>query len=157
MISVFKQESSLLLINLKNSISTIVFLAIGFLTPIKPLILIVIASILMDTVMGIYRTKKLKGWKSITSNKLSNIISKIIMYCGALILFFATEKFILADIIGQFTTIPLLLTKLVAATLISIEVKSIDESYKLIYKKSLIDAFKKLVTRGKSLKSEIED
>ncbi len=156
MISVFRKESSLLLINLKNSISTIIFIAIGFLTPITPLILVVIGAILVDTVMGIYRTKKLKGWKSITSNKLSNIISKIIMYCGALILFFCIEKFVIGDIIGQFTTVPLIMTKLVAATLISIEVKSIDESYQLIYKKSLIDAFKKLITRGKSLKSEIE-
>lgn len=155
--SVLKQESSLLLINFKNSISTLLLLVVGFLTPITPLIIVVIFSIVADTIMGLFRTKKLKGWKGVTSNKLSNIISKIFMYCGALILFFCIEKFVIGDIIGQFTTIPLLMTKLVAATLISIEIKSIDESYQLIYKKSLIDAFKKLVTRGKSLKSEIEE
>lgn len=157
MVGVFKQESSILLMNLQNSIKSILFITIGFLTPITPLIITVVLAIVADTFMGIYRTKRLNGWSAITSNKLSNIISKIIMYCSALILFFCVEKFVIGDIIGSFTTIPLLMTKLVAATLISIEIKSIDESYQHIYNKSLIDAFKKLVTRGKSLKSDLKD
>lgn len=148
-------QLNILLSAIKASLTKLFIVVSAFLIPVIPLILIVGVCIAIDTIMGIRRAKKKK--EEITSRKASNIISKMVLYDSAIILFFIIEKFILSDIIGKFTDIPLILTKIVAATLVMIELKSIDESFQFIYKYSLWDKFKQMIKRGKSLKTELED
>ena len=122
---------------------------------IVPLILIVGAAIGLDTIIGIYRSYKLK--ESITSRKLSRLISKMVLYQSAIVLFFCIEKYILNDFIVVFTAIPLILTKLVSVTLIFIEMQSINENWMSITGVSLWGRFKELLNRGKDLKTEIKE
>lgn len=150
-----KNESIILLGTLKNSIIGIIGIIMAFLVPIIPLILIVGAAITLDTIFGIYRSYKLK--ESITSRKLSRLISKMVLYQSAIILFFCIEKYILNDFIVVFTAIPLILTKLVSVTLIFVEIQSINENWMSITGVSLWSKFKDLLNRGKEIKSKIKD
>ncbi len=126
---------------------------ISFLAPIQTIILTVGACIFADTFMGVWRAKK-QG-QQITSRRLSNIVSKMVLYQAAIILFFLIEKFILVDFITLFTAIPFFLTKLVACTLCFIECKSINENYEMISGISLFGKFKDMLTRAKELKEDI--
>ncbi len=140
--------------NIKNSLFAIGGIILAFITPIIPLILIVGVAISMDTCIGIFKAKKLK--EPITSRKMSKLISKLVLYQSAIILFYAIEKFILGDIIGYFITIPLILTKVIATTLLFIELTSINESYKIISGVNIWAKFKELLSRGKDIKKDVK-
>lgn len=148
-----KTQITILLINFKLSIYAILGIIFSFLIPIIPLFLIIGVSIVIDTVFGILRAKKIK--QKITSRGLSQLISKMVLYNSAVLLFFCIEKFILGDIIGVFTSIPLILTKIVATTILFIELKSINENYEIISGINFWTTFKILLQRSKDLKSEI--
>ena len=150
-----KQQLSLLASNLKNSILAAYGIIIAFLTPIIPLMIIVFGAIILDTIFGVLRAKKVK--EPITSRRLSKIISKLLLYQLVIILAFSTEKFILSDIIGIFCQIPLIGTKLVTTLLLFIEGTSINENYKILSGVSLWQKVKDLVGRGKELKKDIKD
>ena len=139
---------------LKSS-TTRLFMIIGaFLAPIQGIMITVGICILADTIMGIWKAKKLK--EPVTSRKLSQIISKMFLYQMTVILIFCVDKFILNDIIQQFFSVPLFATKIVALTLISIELFSIDENFKAVKKKGFWDYFKELTARAKDIKDETD-
>jgi len=150
-----KTQTTILLMNIKASLTAIIGIVLAFLTPIIPLMLTVGAAIAIDTVCGIIKAKKLKD--TITSRKMSKLISKLVLYQAAIVLFFCIEKFILSDIIGLFTSIPLILTKLVATTLLFIEGTSINENYKAITGVSIWKKFKNMLARAKEVKEDIND
>ena len=130
------------------------FLFITFLLPIKGILIAVGLSIFADTVSGIYKARKLK--QPITSRKLSNVISKMFLYQGAVVLLYVIDKFILGDIISLFFSVPLLVTKLAAMTMIVIEMKSINENYKDVIGYSMWNKFKIMINRAKDLKDSID-
>lgn len=128
---------------------------LAFLAPIFPLLIIVGCAIAFDSFFGILRARKL-GQK-ITSRKLSKMVSKMVLYESAVVLFFAIEKYILGDIIGIFTAIPLILTKLVTCTLLFIEGTSVQENLEATYGFNLWKKFKDMLARAKDVKDELED
>ena len=128
---------------------------ISFLTPIIPLILIVISSIIFDTLVGLWRCKKLSI--DITSRGLSEIAGKLFLYCGSLVLFFVVDKYIIGDFIGIATSIPLVLTKLVATVFIYIELKSIQENVEQVTGVSFLGKLKDMIGRVKSIKKDIQE
>lgn len=140
---------------MKINLITVLTTITAFFLPIQPLILTVGLFIGADTVLGIYRAKKKN--EPVTSRRLSNIVSKMVLYEGAVLLFFLLEKFILADFVMAFVAIPWFLTKIIAATLCLIEVKSMDESFTSIYGFSVWDKFKSYLKRSKELKDELQD
>ena len=109
--------------------------------------------IVIDTITGIWKAKKLG--EKITSRKLSSIISKLALYEVTVIMFFLIDKFILNDIILQFFSVPFMLTKIVALVLSSIEVMSINESYKQIYHLDIWQSMKLLFARAKEVKEDL--
>jgi hypothetical protein len=149
------QESILLFMKIKASVSAIIGIVLAFLLPIIPLMLIVGAAIALDTIFGVVRARKVK--EPITSRKMSKLISKLVLYQSAIILVFCIEKFILNDILILFTAIPLIATKLVAITLLFIECTSISESYKTITGVSIWHKFKDMVARTKEIKGDIQE
>lgn len=135
-------------------IKKFLILVTSFLLPIKSILLLVGLMIMSDTIIGIIKAKK-KG-EQITSNKLSNVVFKMLTYQLVVITFYMLEVFILQDILVLFIGVNLILTKLIALTLITIELKSIDESYKLIYGISLYDKFKKALKGLNNIKKDIK-
>jgi hypothetical protein len=146
-------------INFLNNIKAVYIaffgIIIAFLAPIIPLILVVGAAIVLDTFTGVYKSYRLKV--RITSKKLSGLISKMFLYQVSLILFFCVETYVLQDIIGVFTKIPLILTKLVTTTLLFIELTSVNENYQAVTGNNLWLSFRDLLKRAKEVSSEIKD
>lgn len=140
--------------NLKNSIFAALGVIIAFVAPINGIILAVGASIIFDTILGLWRS--LKIGEKITSRKMSRMISKMLLYQFTLLLFFIIEKYILQDFIGYFINIPLFLSKLVAMTLIFIELTSINENFQGITGMSLWYKFKTMLQRTKELKEDYD-
>jgi len=109
--------------------------------------------ICIDTITGIWKAKKIGD--KITSRKLSSIISKLALYEVTVIMFFLIDQFILNDIILTFFSVPFMLTKVVALVLASIEVMSINESYKQVYHLDLWSALKNMLARSAEIKNDI--
>lgn len=146
-----------LLTTLKSQLAGVITIILAFLFPIRGLIVAVGLAIVLDTIIGIFKAKKLNGWNSVSSKKLSAIISKMFLYQGAIILFYMMDKFILGEFIALFIGVPLFLTKVLAATLCFIEIKSIDENIEIITGKSVWNRFKEILARAKEAKNEIQE
>ena len=127
----------------------------AFLMPISGLLFLVGFVILLDTVTGIWKSYKNKV--KITSRGLSAIISKMLLYEVTVVLFYMIDHFILNSIILQFFSVDLLLTKVLALILVSIEVMSINENYKAVKGLDLWQAMKNLFARAKEIKKEVNE
>jgi hypothetical protein len=127
----------------------------AFLMPISGLLFLVGFVIVLDTITGVW--KSVKNKVKITSRGLSAIISKMLLYEVTVILFYMIDKFILNNIILQFFSVDLLLTKVLALILVSIEVMSINENYKAVKGLDLWQAMKNLFSRAKEIKKDLDE
>jgi hypothetical protein len=124
------------------------------LAPVKPMVLMAVATIILDMGFGVWRSVKKNGWASIRSRRLSNTISKSLLYSGAIVFIFLLEKFILADLLAYFISVDLLLTKAFTAFCVFTEVKSINENYHSVTGVNVWEKFMQFVKRSKE---QVED
>mgnify|MGYP003627603362 FL=1 len=150
-----KTQLYILTTKLKLYSTKLMAIILSFFLPIVGILILIAASVILDTITGIWKAKKLK--QPITSRRLSAIISKILLYEATVMLFYAMDKFLLNDIVLSFFSIELLTTKILALVLVSIEVISINENYKAIYQKDLWDALKNLFARAKEVTSDFKN
>ncbi len=125
--------------------------ALTFFSPIVPMIILVGCFIIADTVTGIWKAIKLG--EEITSNKLSNVISKSLLYQGALLLAFGLDMVLLGGG-GIIIATDYILSKVLLTAITFIEVKSIDENFEVITGTSLLSHVKQIVTRSIKFKNE---
>lgn len=144
-----------LAIAFKANLLQITGIFLAFILPIRGLLLAVGLCIALDTVFGVAKALKLK--QDITSRGLSKIISKMFLYEGVILLFFILDIFVLGEFIAVFIGIKFFLTKIISCVLVFIELKSMDENFKLIYNVSLWDKLKEMLARAKELKQEINE
>jgi hypothetical protein len=127
-----------------------------FFAPIKLILLLVGLAILLDTIVGIIKAKKLK--QPITSKKLSNVIYKMLIYQGAILTFYAVDVLLLGEFIKLAISVPYALTKVVALMITSIELYSIDESLRLFNNdKGFVYYFKRLIGLVKTVKHDVDE
>jgi hypothetical protein len=141
---------------MKNKLLLFALSLLSILSPVKPLVCIAILFIWLDMVFGIWRCVHLGGWKSIRSRRLSSTISKSLLYSGGIVAVFILEKFVIADIIGMFVSVDLVLTKAFTFFCVMVEIKSINESYFDITGKDIMKSFKKFLTRSKQKMDEFK-
>jgi hypothetical protein len=141
---------------MKTKLSILAFTTIAILAPVAPLVLIAILSIFLDTCFGVWRSVKKSGWVSIRSRRLSHTISKSLLYSGAIVFAFLTEKYVVADILAQFISVDLILTKLFTFFCVVTEIKSINESYYSVTGVNVWDRFKGFVKRSKEQFDELK-
>jgi hypothetical protein len=134
---------------MKVKIALMLTSILAVIAPVFPMIYIAILAILIDTAFGIWRSVKKGGWKSIRSRRLSHVISKSLLYSGAILFTFLIEKYIAADLIAQFVAVDLVMTKVIAFFCVVVEVKSINESYESVTGKNMLKALRSFVTRAK--------
>jgi hypothetical protein len=139
---------------MKTKLTLLSFSLVSVLAPIKPLVLLAVLAIILDTCFGIWRSVKKTGWASIRSRRLSHTISKSLLYSGAITFIFLLEKYVVADILGHFISIDLVLTKAFTFFCVVTEVKSINESYYSVTEVNVWAAFIKFVKRSKE---QLED
>jgi hypothetical protein len=111
-----------------------------FFAPVAWIALLVGLATIMDMAFGIWRTKKLNG--KVTSRKMRmGFIYKTLIYVTTMLFVFAVDVLIISHILGMFTQVQFLATKIFALILIGIEVYSMDESYKEATGKSFLTSF----------------
>jgi len=111
---------------------------VAFLSPLIPLALLVSTLIGVDFVFGIYRAYK--NGDEISSRKMGHSISKIFLYNMAVLSVFMLEKIIIGT--------NLEFTKICVGVIAMVELKSIDESFKLLYGFSIYESIIKNLKRG---------
>jgi hypothetical protein len=125
----------------------------SFVAPIGGLILMLISFILLDTIVGIYASVKLNGWKSYSSNKLFNIVVKSFFYVMSVILVLMLDKFVFDS---KLFGISFLLSKGMAIFWTYIEIKSLDEHSIKLGNKSFWFLIKELIKKVMSFKTDIK-
>ena len=149
-----KLQLSILLSSIQKSSLQLLAVVSTFFLPITGILFLIGFAILVDTITGIWKAKKLGI--PITSRKLSAIISKLMLYEVAVILFYLIDRFILNDIILTFFSVPLMLTKILALVLVSIETLSISENIKAVKGIDLWQSMKLLFARARDIKQDID-
>ena len=134
---------------MKTNLTLLALSFLSILAPVTPMVLIAICFIWLDLVVGIWRSVTLKGWKSIRSRGIARTVSKSLIYSGGIVSVFMLEKYVIADLIGLFVSVDLVLTKAFTFFCIFIELKSINESYFDVTKKDVLKSFKEFITAKK--------
>ena len=147
-------QLAILLSSIKQYIIQLLAVIGSFFLPISGILFLIGFAIVVDTLTGIWKSKKLGI--PITSRKLSAIISKLLLYEVAVIGFYLIDYWILNDIILKFFSVPLMLTKILSLVLVSLETLSISENYKAVKGIDIWSAFKNLLQRSKEIKQDID-
>jgi len=110
-------------------------------TPITPALWLMGLLIFIDTFTGVWSSVKQNGWIDFKSRTLSNgVLPKITMYPLALLIASACES--------AFNSIPFIKSTLFI--LMSIELKSLLENFKVILKINVFDYVKAFIFKGKN-------
>jgi hypothetical protein len=127
---------------------------ISILAPVKGMVFMCVFFIWLDLGFGIWRSRKLK--KPLRSRGLARTISKSLLYSGGIVAVFMLEKYVLADLIGMFISVDLVLTKAFTFYCIFTELKSMNESYFDVTKKDVLKGFKEFITAKKQEWDELK-
>lgn len=111
---------------------------VAFISPLVPLAVLVSSLIATDFIFGIYRAYKVG--ELINSRKMGHTISKMFLYNMAVLTVFMLEKIIVGTDM-QFT-------KIAVGVIAMVEIKSIDESFKLLYGFSIYESIFDKIKRG---------
>lgn len=111
---------------------------VAFISPLFPLAILVSTLIGTDFVFGIYRVYKTK--QEINSRKMGHTISKLFLYNLAVLSVFMLEKLVFGTD-TQFT-------KVVVGVIAMVELKSIDESFRILYGFSIYESLIDKIKRG---------
>ena len=110
---------------MKDFLLTLVISILSLITPIKPLVFTIGFVIAIDFIFGVYRSWKLDP-KSITSRKMGHTISKILFYNLSVITVYFVAGIWSSDV-------GLLAAKATALLIGLTEIKSIDESFQILF------------------------
>lgn len=125
-----------------------------FFAPIQGLLISVGTAIALDTIFGI--AKSIKLGEKITSRKLSNIVSKFVLYQAAVLLIFNIDTFLLGEFFKMWFSIPYFFTKVVTIILIFIEAVSIKENFEQAFNVDVLKMLKKFLKRSAEIKEDID-
>lgn len=139
---------------MKLYLSNILKAIILFFTPVKGIILIVALSTIIDTGFGLWKAKNLN--EKITSRIFRHgLVPKLMSYVGTIMAVFGSDVFIINELTMNVIDVEFLATKIIALTLISIEVKSMDESFIAVKGYSFIEKFKQMISKIKDVKKQL--
>jgi len=137
-------------------IYTLINVLIVFFSPVAGIVLMVAMATLIDTGFGIWRA--IKVGQVFSSRKMRfGFVPKLLAYCGAVMLIYASDYYIINDLTQMVVSVKFLSTKLLSLVLISIEVKSMDESFKEVKGWSFLDRMIKLIMKAKDVKKELSE
>ena len=126
-------------------------------TPIYGLLIAVASAIVLDTITGIFKSIKLNGFKSVRSRKLSNIVSKMLLYELCVLFLFLMDKYLLNEFVKHAFGFDFMFTKICAILLMFIELVSIKENIEEAFKIDIWAMLKKILNRAKEIKTDIND
>lgn len=130
-----------------NNLHNLFVAIVAVIAPVKTLLLSIGFLIVMDFIFGLYRAYK-KGEK-ITSRKMGNTISKMLLYNLVIFSVYILDKYILGTGLG--------LEKIAASLIGIVEIKSLDESFQTLFGWSIWEKVKKALQRGSSTTKDLID
>ena len=130
-----------------SHLNSLIIAIAAILSPVQSLMLTVGFLIVVDFIFGIYRAYSKK--ENITSRKMGHTISKVILYNLAILSVYFLDK----NIINT----GLHLEKIVAGLIAITEIKSLDESFIILFGFSIWDKLKKIIQRGSSTTKDLLD
>jgi hypothetical protein len=133
------------MVELKFFAKMIIATVLSFFLPVAQMAALVGFFIIGDTILGIWASHK-RGEK-FTSRRFSSIITKMLLYQGALLTGYMTDVWLIGEFLEHVFSIKLLLTKGVTLTLLYTEMVSIDENFNRVTGNSLFAKAKELLTR----------
>jgi preprotein translocase subunit SecG len=107
---------------MKTYMSGIIASLFVFITPVIPLIWLVLLFVISDTALGVWASYKEN--KQIESRKLARVISKITIYCAMIMMVYSLDVLVLYTWIDD----KMLVTKIGAGVLCFVEGFSMDEN-----------------------------
>lgn len=125
--------------------------------PIYGILIAVGTAIVLDTFTGIFKSIKLYGWKSVKSRKLSNIVSKMMLYEICILLLFVIDKFVLNEFVKHAFGFDFMFTKICAILLMFIELVSVKENIEEAFNIDIWKMVKGALNRAKEIRSDIKD
>ena len=125
--------------------------------PIHGLLIAVGTAIVLDTFTGVFKSIKLYGWKSVKSRKLSNIVSKMMLYEICILLLFVMDKFVLNEFVKHAFGFEFMFTKICSILLMFIELVSVKENIEEAFKIDIWKMVKGALNRAKEIRSDIKD
>lgn len=129
-----------------------------FLAPIKPLLFIVGFIVVLDTILGILRSRKLKI--KFTSRRFYAFFKKSLVYQLLIITTFLIDKNLINEFMNMVVVMDYLTTKVITAAICFNELTSINENIKITYGINIVSYIKKLFKFSKQVKdglNEIKD
>lgn len=125
--------------------------------PIYGLLIAVGTAIILDTFTGIFKSIKLHGWKSVRSRKLSNIVSKMMLYEICILLLFVMDKFVLNEFVKHAFGFEFMFTKICAILLMFIELVSVKENIEEAFSVDIWKLLKNILSRAKEINDDIKE
>jgi len=127
-----------------------------FFAPIKGIIILVALATILDTAFGVWKASKLN--ENVNSKTFRHgFVPKLMSYVGAIMLVYASDFFIINYLAKEVISVDYLATKVIALMLISIEVKSMDESFEKVKGYSFINKIVKLIIKAKDVKKKLAE
>jgi hypothetical protein len=125
--------------------------------PIHGILIAIGSSIILDTFTGIFKSVKLNGWSSIRSRKLSQVVSKMLLYEVCVLFLYMIDRFVLNEFIFKWLSVDYMFTKVCAILLIFVELTSIKENIQEAYNIKIWDMLKDAFLRAKEVKDNINE
>jgi sensor histidine kinase YesM len=82
------------------------------------------------------------------------LVPKLVSYIAAIMLVYASDVFIINALTMTVVSVDFMATKVIALVLISIEVKSMDESFVAVKGYSFIDKIKAIILKMKNVRKQ---
>ena len=145
---------------MKNYISSHIMILLKallvFFAPINGIIILIILAVLLDTGFGVW--KAYKTGESISSKLFRHgLVPKLISYIAAMMLIYSADFFIVNILTHSVISIDFLFTKIMGLILLSIEVKSMDESFTAVKGYSFLKKIIDLVLKAKNVKKSLNE
>lgn len=125
--------------------------------PIQGILIAVGAAIMLDTFTGVFKSIKTKGWSSIRSRRLSNIVSKMLLYEICVLFLFLIDKFVLNEFMGKWFEIDYMFTKICGILIVFIELTSIKENIEEAFNINIWKMLKDALLRAKDIRKDIDE
>jgi hypothetical protein len=127
-----------------------------FFTPIMPMIFLVGLSTIVDTCFGVWKARKL-GERFSSKLCRKGLVPKVTSYTIMVFTLFCVDTYIVNEFTKLFISIDFVTTKLMAFSLIFIEVKSMDESFEAVKGYSFFNKILENIRSIKKVKKDLEN
>lgn len=127
----------------KIELKFLIGIACVILSPVTPLLILVGFVIFLDLFFGLWKSVKLK--RRITSRGLAETLKKMFQYQLIVISMYFLDNFLIGEFVMLFISVELFVTKVVAISLILVELISINENIEFIFKINIFERVTKAV------------